>query len=139
MFVYLLSELRRHGVGHQWWWRMLRSLCLWEGERGMTGSVLCHTLTGGERRGLEVVLASKGSRLAIKVGLSVTVVAASAEAIGAAVAPIASVLRICAKGFIWSVLKTSTIIPVPKTAKITPSRGKPIPAVISEITTSAAP
>lgn len=93
MFVYLLSELRRHGVRHQRWGRMLRSLCLGEGERGMTCTVLCATLTRGELWGLEVVLASEGSCLAVKVGLSVTVVAASAETIGAAViAPIASIL-----------------------------------------------
>lgn len=93
MFVYLLSELRRHGVRHQRWGRMLRSLRLGEGERGMTCTVLCATLTRGELRGLEVILASERSCLAVKVGLSVTVVAASAETIGAAViAPIASVL-----------------------------------------------
>lgn len=135
----LLSELRRHGVGHQ---RrrmlLLRSLCLGEGERGVTCAVLWGSLWG-KLLGLEVGLASKGARLVTtKVALSITIEATSAEAITAAViAPIASILYICAKGFIWSVVKPSTVIPVPKTTKITPSRGIPIPTV--EITTSASP
>lgn len=133
----LLRELRSHGIGHQRWGMLLRSLCLGEGERGMARASLCATLSGGKLLSLEAVLASEGSCLAAKVGLSITVVAASAEAI-AVIAPIASILGICAKSFIWSVVKPSTIIPVPKTAKITPSR-IPIPAVISIVTTSASP
>lgn len=90
----LLRELRGHGVGHQRW-GMLRSLCLGEWERGMTRASLCTTLTGNKLLGLEVGLASEGARLVVtKVGLSITIVAASAEAIAATVvtAPIASVL-----------------------------------------------
>lgn len=135
--VCLLRELRRHGVGHQRWGMLLRSLCLGEGEWGMTRASLCATLSGGKLLGLEAVLASKGSCLVVKCGLSITIVAASTEAI-AIIAPIASILGICAKSFIWSVVKPSAVIPVPKTAKITPSR-IPIPAVISIVTTSASP
>lgn len=120
--MYLLRELRWHGVGHQWWGRMLRGLCLGEGERRMTCAILCATLTRGELRGLEVVLGTEGSCLVVTKGLSIAIVAASTEAIAAAVAPIASILGICAKGFIWSIIKPSTIIPVPKIAKISPSR-----------------
>lgn len=105
----------------------------------MTCAILCTTLTRGELRGLEVVLGTEGSCLVVTKGLSIAIVAASTEAIAAAVAPIASILGICAKGFIWSIIKPSTIIPVPKIAKISPSRWVTIPTVISEITTSASP
>lgn len=140
--VQLLRELRRHGVRHQRWRMLLRrSLCLGEGEWGVSRTSLCATLRDSKLLGLEI-LACKGCSLVVKVGLSITIVAASSEAVAGAAAgvaaPIASILRICAKGFIWSVVKTSTIIPVPKTAEITPSR-IPIPTVISEVTTSASP
>lgn len=128
----LLRELGRHWVGHQRWRRMLLGgLGLGEGELGVTRSVLC--------LGLEGALAYEGSCLVVGEWLSVAIVAASSEAIGATAAPVASVLSICAKGFIWSVIKPSTIIPIPKTAKIPPSRRVTIPTVISVITTSAAP
>lgn len=133
----LLRELRRHGVWHQWWGVLLWSRCLGEGERGMSRASLCTNLTGSKLRRLEVILASEGSRL-VKVGLSITIVAASSEATAAVTAPIASILGIGAKSFIWSVVKPSTIIPVSKIAKITPSR-IPIPTVISKVTTSASP
>ena len=89
----LLRELRRHGVGHQRRWvLLLGSLRLGEGELGVSGSSLCTGLGGSELRGLEVVLASEGSRL-VEVGLSVTVVAAPAEAVaGTVAAPVAAVL-----------------------------------------------
>lgn len=85
MCMRLLGELGGHGVGHQWWRVLLRSLCLGEGERRMSGAVL---------RSLEVVLSSEGSRWGgAEVGLSVPVVAGPAVAIGAAiVGPIPSVL-----------------------------------------------
>lgn len=138
--VRLLRELRRHGVGHQRWGMLLWSLCLGEGERGVTGAVLCGSLSGSELLSLEVVLGSERCLVITEVGLSVTVVAATAEAVGAAVtATIASILCICAKGFVWSVVKPSTIISVPKTAKIAPSRGIPITTIISIISTSASP
>lgn len=103
----------------------------------MSRASLCTNLTGSKLRRLEVILASEGSRL-VKVGLSITIVAASSEATAAVTAPIASILGIGAKSFIWSVVKPSTIIPVSKIAKITPSR-IPIPTVISKVTTSASP
>lgn len=129
----LLRELRRHGVGHQRRRVLLWSLCLGEGERGMGCTVLGATL--------EVVLTSEGGGLAVKVGLSITIVAAGTEAVaGVAVsAPVASVLCVCAKSFVWSVVIPSVVIPVSKTAIITPSRGIPIPTVISEVTTSTSP
>lgn len=136
--VCLLSELRRHGVRHQRRGVLLRSLCLGERERGVSRASLCSTLIGRKLRGLEVVLASEGSCLVAKGGLSVTVEAGSAEAIAAVIAPIASILWICAKTFIWSIVIASTIIPVSKTSKITPSRVS-IPAVISIVATSASP
>lgn len=135
--VCLLRELRRHGVGHQRWGMLLWRLCLGEGEWGMSRASLCTSLSRSKLLGLEVVLASECSSL-VKVGLSITIVAASTEPIAGIIDPITSILGICAKSFIWSVVKPSTIIPVPKTAKITPSR-IPIPAVISEVTTSASP
>lgn len=134
----LLRELRRHGVRHQRRGVLLRSLCLGERERGVSRASLCAALIGRKLRGLEAVLAAKGSCL-VEVGLSVTIVAGSAEAVAAVViAPIASILCICAKTFIWSIVKPSTIIPVSKTSKITPS-GVSIPAVISIVATSASP
>ena len=135
----LLRELRRHGVGHQRWRVLLWSLCLGEGEWGMTSTSLCSNLSGSKLWGLEVALTTERSCLAVEVGLSITIVAASAEAIGAAIiSPIASsILWICAKSFVWSIIITSTIIPVPKTTKITPSRGVSIPTVI--VSTSASP
>lgn len=90
----LLRELRWHGVGHQrrWVLLLLGGLRLGEGERGVSGCSLCTGLGGSELRGLEVVLASEGSRL-VEVGLSVTVVAAPAEAVaGTVAAPVAAVL-----------------------------------------------
>lgn len=138
--VCLLRELRRHGVRYQRWGVLLWCLCLGEGKLGMTSTSLCTTLARRELRGLEVVLACEGSCLVVKVGLSITVVAASTEAVPTVViAPIASILCICAKCFVWSVVKPSTIISVPKTTVITPSRGISIPAVISIISTSASP
>ncbi len=138
--VCLLRELRRHGVRHQRWGVLLRSLCLGEGKWRMTRASLCTTLTRGKLRRLEVVLACEASCLVVKVGLSVTVVAASAEAVSAAVvAPVASILCVCAKSFIWSVVIPPTIIPVPITAEIAPSRGISIPAIISIVSTSASP
>ena len=137
----LLRELRRHGVGHQRRRMLLRSLCLGEGERGMTHTILCTSLTRGKLLSLEITLTSESTVLVVKVGLSITVVAASTVAVGAAVvaAPVASILCVCAKSFVWSIVIASTTIPVSKTAKITPSRGIPIPAVISKATTSASP
>lgn len=138
MCVFLLRELRRHGVRAQRRRVLLWSLRLWEGELRVTCAVLRDALVGGELLGLEVGLTSEGARLAVKVGLSVTVVAPAAEAVAAAVvAPVASVLRICAEGLTWSIVKASTVIPVPKTAEIAPARGIPIPPVV--ITTSASP
>ena len=119
---------------------LLWSLCRGEGERGVTYAVRGDGLNGGKLWSLEGGRGSKGPGwVASKVGLSVTSESASTVAIAAAVAstgPIASILCVCAK-FIWSVVKPSTIIPIPKTAKITPSRGIPIP--VPEITTSASP
>lgn len=105
---------------------------LGEGEGGVSRAVLRGTLLG-----LEAVLASEGSSLVAEVGLSVAVVAGAA-AVAVAVAPVASVLCVCAKGFIWSVVIPSIAIPVSKTAKIAPSR-IPIPAIISVVPTSASP
>lgn len=91
--VCLLRELRRHGVGHQRWRVLLRSWSLGEGEWGMAHTSLCAALSGCKLWGLEVGLASEGCRLVVKVGLSITIVAASAEAIAAAItSPIASIL-----------------------------------------------
>lgn len=133
----LLRELRRHGVGHQWWGVLLRSLCLWEGEWGVTCIGLCTILTRDKLLGLEVVLACKCSSLVVEVGLSITIVASSTEAIAAAIAvSVATILCICAKSFVWPVVKPSTIITVPKTTEITPARIS-IPAVV--VTTSASP
>lgn len=139
--MHSLRERRRHGVGHQGRRVLLLwSLCLGEGERRVGDTILCTTLARAKLLGRIVVLAPKGSRLVVtKIGLSITIVAASAsaKAIGAVViAPITSILGICAKSFIWSIIKASTIIPIPVTAKISPSR-IPIPAVI--VTTSASP
>ena len=136
----LLRELRRHGVGHQRWGVLLRSLCLGEGEWGVTCASLCSNFCRSKLWGLEIALTTERSCLVVEVRLSVTIVAASAEAIGAAIiSPIASssILWICAKSFVWSIIITSTIIPVPKTTKITPSRGVSIPTVI--VSTSASP
>lgn len=91
--MHLLRELRRHGIGHQWWGVLLRSLCLGEREGGMTWGSLCAILTGSKLLGLEVVLACEASCLVVKVGLSITIVTASTEAIAAAItAPIATIL-----------------------------------------------
>lgn len=58
----------------------------------MTSATWRATLSKSKLLGLEV-LASEGSRLAVKVGLSITIVAGSAQAIATAViAPIASIL-----------------------------------------------
>lgn len=90
--VHLLRELRRHGIGHKWWGVLLRSLCLGKREWGMSCTSLCTVLTGSKLLGLEVVLAWEGSCL-VEVGLSIIVVAASAEAIAATItAPIATIL-----------------------------------------------
>jgi len=102
---------------------LLCSLSLGEWEWGVAHTVLWDSLIWGKLLGLKVVLAVKGSRLVVtKVGLSITIVASSTVAIAtASIASIASILRICAIGLIWSIVKASTVIPVP-TAKITPSR-----------------
>lgn len=117
---------------------LLWSRRLGEGERGVACTILRSSLNGGKLLSLEVVLGSKGAGLVSKAGLSVTIEGASTVAIAAAAvqitAPIASILCVCAK-FTWSVVKPSTIIPIPKTAKVTPSGGIPIPVV----TTSASP
>jgi len=136
--VCLLRELRRHGVRHQRRGVLLWSLRLGEGELRVSGGRLWSHLRS-ELSGLEVALASERSRLVVEIGLSVAVEAASAEAVSIAIAgPIASVLGVCAKSFALSVVIPSTVIPVPITAKITPAR-IPIPTVVSEVTTSAAP
>jgi len=87
--------------------------------------------------GLEI-LACEGSGLVVEAGLSITVEAGWSEAVADGFTPVASVLCSRAKGFSWSVVKLSVIIPVPKTAKITPSR-IPIPSVVPVVTTSASP
>lgn len=128
----LLRELRRHGVGHQRRGVLLWSLWLGEGEGGVGRTVLDATL--------EVVLTSEGAGLVVEAGLSVTVVAAAAEAVAVGVAPpIASVLCVCAKSFVWSVVKPSVVIPVSKTAIIAPPSRIPIPTVIPVVTTAPAP
>lgn len=135
--VNLLSELRRHGVRHQ----QGRSLCLREGERGMSGTVLCTSLSRGKLLGLEVVLTCEAPCLTVSVtGLSISIIASPIIAVAAGVVtPIASVLRVGDVRFVWSIVKPPTIIPVPKTIEITSSRGIPVPAVVSVITTSASP
>lgn len=79
---------------------------------------------------LEVVLGRKHCCWVGKSGLSIAI---ASEAIAGAIAgAIPTILRICTKRFVI----TTTVIAVPITTKVTPSRVS-IPSVISEVTPPA--
>lgn len=90
MFVRLLWELRRHGVGHQ---RRGRALVLLESEGCVVAPVLRTFRRSKLLLRLEAVLRTEVSLLVVEAGLSVAIVARRAVAVAVA-SPIASVLGV---------------------------------------------
>jgi len=130
-WVVLLRELWRHGVGdHGGGRRLLGGLWLWEGELAVTQAVLGPALGGAKLLGLEALRPEGPPGLARAVArLSVAAVAAAssaagAEAVPARPAPVASaILGVGAKYLLWSTVKTSIVVPVPKTIAEVPPAG----------------